>query len=232
MIEGNDINIRIVGNGEPAIVFVHGFGCEHEDWAMQIDALSADFRCVALDLPGHGASAMPREPTIEAMAAAVNAAKERSGAQKVILVGHSLAARVIREAYCQSTKNVAALMMIDTRHDSDASRQRVEDALNAEGYDRYIRSRFGPMILDRNAHLYRERFIERAVKLGPRIRQGPVSGNDQVGYPAGRGDASGHLGAGCRSSVDLYRFERRASLYGAWDHDAVHGSCGEAVPAG
>ena len=48
-------------------------GCPPLIWqrCCQVKSLSTNYRCTALDLPGHGKSAMPAEPTIEAQAKAV-----------------------------------------------------------------------------------------------------------------------------------------------------------------
>lgn len=46
------------GQGPP-IVFVHGYGSSHECWSYQVQALSGRYRCVALDLRGHGNSDKP-----------------------------------------------------------------------------------------------------------------------------------------------------------------------------
>ena len=54
-----NINFRVVGTDEPTLIFVHGFACTLEDWDAQVRGLSPRFRCAALDLPGHGGSAMP-----------------------------------------------------------------------------------------------------------------------------------------------------------------------------
>lgn len=43
------------GRGDP-IVFVHGLGSDHTRWTPVTDLLVDDFRCVAVDLPGHGGS--------------------------------------------------------------------------------------------------------------------------------------------------------------------------------
>lgn len=42
--------------GAPTIVFLHGFGTSSWMWADQVHALSADLRCVTIDLPGFGGS--------------------------------------------------------------------------------------------------------------------------------------------------------------------------------
>src|SRR4249919_3380770 len=49
-----------IGDGDP-VVLVHGVGLRLEAWEPQIESLAATHRVIAVDLPGHGASA-PIEP--------------------------------------------------------------------------------------------------------------------------------------------------------------------------
>ncbi|WP_438397278.1 alpha/beta fold hydrolase [Caballeronia sp. DA-9] len=44
------------GAGEP-LLLIHGVGMQAQAWYPQIDALSRDFRVIAVDMPGHGQSA-------------------------------------------------------------------------------------------------------------------------------------------------------------------------------
>jgi pimeloyl-ACP methyl ester carboxylesterase len=41
---------------QPTLLFLHGFLGSADDFAACMDALSCVFRCVAVDLPGHGAT--------------------------------------------------------------------------------------------------------------------------------------------------------------------------------
>lgn len=41
------------------VVFIHGVGLRTEAWGAQLDALSPHYRVVAVDMPGHGESALP-----------------------------------------------------------------------------------------------------------------------------------------------------------------------------
>ena len=68
----NPINFVVRGTDNPTIIFVHGFACSLDDWEEQFTDLSPRFRCVALDLPGHGDSAKPETISIEIMGTAVN----------------------------------------------------------------------------------------------------------------------------------------------------------------
>jgi pimeloyl-ACP methyl ester carboxylesterase len=52
----NHINFVVRGTDNPTLIFVHGFACSLDYWEKQFRGLSSRFRCVALDLPGHGDS--------------------------------------------------------------------------------------------------------------------------------------------------------------------------------
>lgn len=49
------------GEGEP-LVLIHGVGMNAASWYPQIEALSRDFRVIAVDMPGHGKSDAFRQP--------------------------------------------------------------------------------------------------------------------------------------------------------------------------
>ena len=42
------------GSGAPPLVFVHGFGCSHEDWLLQLEKFRKTNETVACYLRGHG----------------------------------------------------------------------------------------------------------------------------------------------------------------------------------
>src|SRR4051794_6803101 len=66
MVNGqNHVNYVVRGTGDPTLIFVHGFACSLDNWEEQLRGLSPSFRCVALDLPGHGGSATPDMISIE-----------------------------------------------------------------------------------------------------------------------------------------------------------------------
>jgi pimeloyl-ACP methyl ester carboxylesterase len=164
------LNIRIIGSGEPALVFVHGFGCSLDDWDAQVEALSQQFKCVTLDLPGHGGSSKPGSVTIEALAAAVNVAKARSEASKVVLIGHSLGTKVIREAYCQSREHVVGLILVDGSMypgDAEVLLQRARESFARAGFDAFVGGMFADMFVAGTDPAIRERVTARALALDP-----------------------------------------------------------------
>lgn len=56
-VNGAEIAVFDAGSGDPPFVFVHGLANDHTVWQPQFDDLSRDYRCVAVDLRGCGASA-------------------------------------------------------------------------------------------------------------------------------------------------------------------------------
>jgi pimeloyl-ACP methyl ester carboxylesterase len=54
-VDGVRTRVRIEGPDDaPALIMVHGFSHSLESWDAWADALSADYRVVRMDLPGHG----------------------------------------------------------------------------------------------------------------------------------------------------------------------------------
>lgn len=86
----------------PEIVLVHGFAQSHLCFAPQVSsALARDFRIVAYDLRGHGASEKPPEAKAyqgsEVWAKDLAAVLEAKGLKRPVLVGWSMGGRVIRQ---------------------------------------------------------------------------------------------------------------------------------------
>jgi len=79
-----------VGRGRVAL-FVHGVGTNAHLWAGAIDALAAERRCVAIDLPGHGASPIAppdRDVSLGGLAELVEAFCATHALDEVDLVAH------------------------------------------------------------------------------------------------------------------------------------------------
>lgn len=95
----------------PAIVFLHGTRFSRRQWWPQLRRLSARYRCVAVDLPGHGERA--GEPwSIEAARAAVVAAIEAEvPSGQAVLVGLSLGGYVAIEVAEAAPDRVTGLVI-------------------------------------------------------------------------------------------------------------------------
>jgi pimeloyl-ACP methyl ester carboxylesterase len=89
------IEYHVYGQGEPAIVLVHGWAGNENYWREQIEPLKARYTVVALNLAGHGASGKNRTDwSVANYAQDVAAVVRQIPNPQVILVGHSMGADV------------------------------------------------------------------------------------------------------------------------------------------
>ena len=113
--DGTPISYEIYGQGEPTLVFVHGWSCDARYWRAQLPHFSKNHRVVMLDLAGHGHSGLTRSQyTMKAFGEDVQAVTEETGSRSVILIGHSMGGLVIAEAAQLMPNRVIALIGIDT----------------------------------------------------------------------------------------------------------------------
>jgi pimeloyl-ACP methyl ester carboxylesterase len=104
------------------------------------------------------------------LAAAVNAVKHRIGAQRVVLVGHSVGAKVVRDAYLESPDSVAGVVLIDGRfYDGDkvTLTERARKAIDEVGFIAFSRARFRTMFTERSDAAVKERIVGRLDKMNP-----------------------------------------------------------------
>ena len=97
------------------MIFVHGWTCDSSSWTSQVPALRQEYRVVTVDLPGHGKSASPKDGKLSMglFARAVEAVRAEANADRVVLVGHSMGAPVIREYARLYPQHVAGLVAVD-----------------------------------------------------------------------------------------------------------------------
>lgn len=95
--------------GAPAIVFVHGSRLTRAAWLPQAELLAGSFRCVVVDLPGHGALG-DRSFTLDAAVDHVAAAIDAAGGRAVV-VGLSLGGYVAMALGARSPERVAGLVL-------------------------------------------------------------------------------------------------------------------------
>ena len=95
----------------PALVFLHGTRMTRTQWYPQLRRLAGRYRCIAVDLPGHGRRAA--EPfTVEGAVAAVEEAiAAEVPAGRAVLVGLSLGGYVAIETAEARPERVAGLVL-------------------------------------------------------------------------------------------------------------------------
>jgi pimeloyl-ACP methyl ester carboxylesterase len=113
-VDGIEIHSTAAGTG-PTIVFVHGWTCDSSSWDAQVPAFAGDYRVITLDLPGHGRSGSPAggKLSMDLFARAVDAVRAEAGAERIVLVGHSMGAPVIRQYAHLYPDRVAGLVAVD-----------------------------------------------------------------------------------------------------------------------
>jgi len=171
--QSGNVNFRVTGSQDPTLLFVHGFACALDDWDAQVTALSPRHRCVALDLPGHGASAKPATVSITAMGSAVKQGKEQIGARSTVRIGHSMGCRVIVEALLQSPSGVAGLVFVDGSilgGDPETGINRAKEAVGKAGIDALSQRLFNDMFVESSDPKLRERLVARAQSVDPDLR--------------------------------------------------------------
>jgi pimeloyl-ACP methyl ester carboxylesterase len=112
-ILGRQVNYVDTGGDKPPIVFIHGLGGNWQNWLLQIPAFMDRYRCVALDLPGFGASELPAEPiSIRGYGRVVDALCDRLGLDRPVIVGNSMGGFVGAEVAIAFPTRVRALVLI------------------------------------------------------------------------------------------------------------------------
>ena len=101
--------------GKPAVVFLHGAGCDHTVWQLPARWFAWHGHSVlAVDLPGHGRSEGPPIASVADMGRWVGALLDAAGVKQAALVGHSMGAAVALEAAAAMPERVTRLGLVGT----------------------------------------------------------------------------------------------------------------------
>lgn len=106
------VNVIELGEGPP-VVFVHGHGGAWQNWLEQLPALAPAHRVIAFDLPGFGASPLPRDPiTVQGYARIVDELMGRLGVDPAAVVGNSLGGFIAAELALVAPERVERLVLV------------------------------------------------------------------------------------------------------------------------
>lgn len=114
-VGGDLVNLVDLGAapGRPALVFVHGLGGSWQNWLENLLPFAGDHRVVALDLPGFGASPLPRERiTIPGYARLLDRLFETLGIDAAAVVGNSMGGLIAAETALQHPQRVERLVLV------------------------------------------------------------------------------------------------------------------------
>ena len=113
-VEGHRVRYWEEGAGPP-IVLVHGLANSVITWRKNVEALGRDFRVIALDLPGHGLSDMPKVRfDLPTGAAFVAAFLDELSVDRAHLVGNSMGGAVVLELALARPDRTASLTLADS----------------------------------------------------------------------------------------------------------------------
>ncbi|NJL14131.1 MAG: alpha/beta hydrolase [Microscillaceae bacterium] len=102
-----------VGKGPETLLFVHGITSYLPVWSRNIDILQKYYRCIALDLPGHGLSEMADFEYSQVFYQQVlEKFVEKLGLSSFILVGHSMGGQISIHLALQRPELVQHLVLV------------------------------------------------------------------------------------------------------------------------
>jgi pimeloyl-ACP methyl ester carboxylesterase len=112
-VDGEWANVVEMGSGPP-VVFIHGLSGSWQNWLENLPAVAAEgYRAIAFDLPGFGASPMPREKiTISGYGRFVDALLGELGVDAAAVVGNSMGGFIGAELAIKFPQRVERLVLV------------------------------------------------------------------------------------------------------------------------
>ncbi|MGR4049734.1 alpha/beta fold hydrolase [Kosakonia cowanii] len=113
-INGTLYRYRDIGEG-PTLLFAHGLFASHHIFAAQVQALSHSYRCIVLDMPGHGLSGYdPAGWTLDDLSGDLALMIDELALGTVTIVGQSQGAMVALRLAARHPELLAGLVLIGT----------------------------------------------------------------------------------------------------------------------
>ncbi len=101
-----------IGHG-PALLLLHGLGCDHLTWEPVLDRLAEHYTVIAPDLLGHGRSAKPRaDYSVGGYANGMRDLLTVLGIDKVTVVGHSFGGGVAMQFAYQFPERTERMVLV------------------------------------------------------------------------------------------------------------------------
>jgi pimeloyl-ACP methyl ester carboxylesterase len=109
---GQELAYIDVGEGKP-LILIHGLGSYLPAWRQNIDALSQNYRVIALDLPGYGKSSKKVENfTIPFFAQSVAQLQDALNIKQSTWMGHSMGGQIAMEGAASYPNKISRLVLI------------------------------------------------------------------------------------------------------------------------
>ena len=114
-INATPIGWREQGTGEP-VIFLHAMVTSRQGWGPQLQALSAEFRCIAWDMPGFGGSTpAPQEAGFDAvLATLVQFVTQTLGLSRAHFVGLSVGGMILQHLAARHPELTRSITILDS----------------------------------------------------------------------------------------------------------------------
>ncbi|WP_435989523.1 2-succinyl-6-hydroxy-2,4-cyclohexadiene-1-carboxylate synthase [Rossellomorea sp. LjRoot5] len=141
--------VEVKGEGDP-LVFLHGFTGDTTTWSRVTDQLSATYRCVSIDLIGHGRTESPKDVTrytMERVAEDICSLLDELEIDNAVLVGYSMGGRIALHFSLAYPEKVKALILESASPGLRTSEEREErrkkdhalaDRIESEGIKDFV----------------------------------------------------------------------------------------------
>jgi pimeloyl-ACP methyl ester carboxylesterase len=113
-LDGAKIHYVNYGKGSDALVLIHGWTMNVDNWRDQIQDFASRYHVIAIDLPGHGQSDKPQVSySMEYFARAVDAVMRDAKVKRAVLVGHSMGTPIARQFYRKYPEKTLGIVVAD-----------------------------------------------------------------------------------------------------------------------
>jgi pimeloyl-ACP methyl ester carboxylesterase len=120
---GASLFYETTGSGDPALVFIHGWTCDHTNFTSQVEHFSTKHQTVVLDLRGHGQSDAVGPFNIEAYSDDVAWLCRALDLDRPVVIGHSMGGMIAVQLAASYPETVRAVVALDSPFVSGAGLQ-------------------------------------------------------------------------------------------------------------
>lgn len=116
-VDGTKIFYRVEGEGRHPILFIHGAACNSSLWKFQLNYFGQKWKVIAIDLMGHGNSAIsisPSKISIKQYADFIDKFLEALSIKDATLIGHSMGGAISIQFCLEHPEKVLSLGLINT----------------------------------------------------------------------------------------------------------------------